>query len=135
MNWNVYHNLLNLCGNTRFGAIRILGPVHQIPISSWTIVISIEFNLSVKMALSWSVSCNKSYSIDLHIYTGCSQKGGSVRHPLVVLGHIIEKKSWKIASSKIVKFQGSLKLAHFLMIEIWGLPSLSSFFLGISPSI
>ena len=30
----------------------------------------------------------------------------------------------KIASSKIVKFQGSLKLAHFLMIEIWGLPTL-----------
>jgi len=49
-----------------------------------------------------------------------------------------ERMLWtktKKLESKIVKFQGSLKLAHLLMIEIWGLPSLSSFFLGISPSI
>ena len=28
-----------------------------------------------------------------------------------------------------------LKLAHFLLIEIWGLPTLGSIILGISPSI
>ena len=54
---------------------------------------------------------------------------------LVLLGHIIEKKSRKTSSSKKVRFQGWLKLAHFLLIEIWGLPTLCSIILGISPSI
>ena len=54
---------------------------------------------------------------------------------LVLQGHIIEKKSRKTSSSKKVRFQGSLKLAHFLLIEIWGLPTLSSIILGIVPSI
>ena len=45
------------------------------------------------------------------------------------------KKSWKTLSSKKVRFQGSLKSAHFLLIEIWGLPTFSSIILGISPSI
>jgi len=54
---------------------------------------------------------------------------------LVLLGHEIEKKGLKISSSKKVRIQGWLKLAQFLLIEIWGLPTLHSFISGISPSI
>ena len=54
---------------------------------------------------------------------------------LVLLGHIIKKKSRKTSSSKKVRFQGWLKLAHFLLIEIWGLPTLSSIILGIALKI
>ena len=71
-------------------------------------------------------------------YTGCSEKGGTVQHPLnssfILVFHmfwafftiqygrfsfwyswgiLLKKKSWKIASSKKVKFQGWLKLAIF----------------------
>ena len=54
---------------------------------------------------------------------------------LVLLGHKIEKKSWKLSFSKKVRFQGWLKLAQFLLFEFWGLPTLSSISSGISPSI
>ena len=43
---------------------------------------------------------------------------------LVILGHTIEKKSWKISSSKKGWFQGWPKLAQFLLFEFWGLPTL-----------
>ena len=45
------------------------------------------------------------------------------------------KKSWKISSSKKVRFQGWLKLAKFWLVEFWGLPTLGSIISGISPSI
>ena len=54
---------------------------------------------------------------------------------LVLLGHGIEKKGWKISSSKKVRIQGWLKLAQFLLVEFWGLSTLHSFISGISPSI
>ena len=54
---------------------------------------------------------------------------------LVLLGHMIEKKSWKISSSKKARFQGWLKLAQFLLFEFLGLPNLDSIISGISPSI
>ena len=54
---------------------------------------------------------------------------------LVLLGHMIEKKSWKISSSKKARFQGWLKLAQFLLFEFLGLPTLGSIISGISPSI
>ena len=54
---------------------------------------------------------------------------------LVLLGHMIEKKSLKISSFKKVRFQGWLKLAQFGLVEFLGLPTLGSIISGISPSI
>ena len=51
------------------------------------------------------------------------------------LGTYDWKKSWKISSSKKVRFQGWLKLAKFWLVEFWGLPTLNSIIYGISPSI
>ena len=48
---------------------------------------------------------------------------------------LLERKGLKISSSKKVRIQGWLKLAQFLLIEIWGLPTLHSFISGITPSI
>ena len=48
---------------------------------------------------------------------------------------LLERKGLKISSSKKVRIQDWLKLAQFLLIEIWGLPTLHSFISGISPSI
>ena len=48
---------------------------------------------------------------------------------------LLERKGLKISSSKKVRIQGWLKLAQFLLIEIWRLPTLHSFISGISPSI
>ena len=48
---------------------------------------------------------------------------------------LLERKGLKISSSKKVRIQGWLKLAQFLLIEIWGLPTLHSFISGISSSI
>ena len=48
---------------------------------------------------------------------------------------LLERKGLKISSSKKVRIQDWLKLAQFLLIEIWGLPTLHSFISGITPSI
>ena len=45
------------------------------------------------------------------------------------------KKSWKIWPWKKARFQGWLKLADFMVVEFWGLPTLVSIISGISSSI
>ena len=45
------------------------------------------------------------------------------------------KKSWKIWPWKKARFQGWLKLADFMVVEFWGLPTLASIISGISSSI
>ena len=49
-----------------------------------------------------------------------------------ILGHGI-KKGYKFSSLKKVSIQGWLKLAQFLLIELWGLPSFHSIISDISP--
>ena len=41
------------------------------------------------------------------------------------------KKSWKTSSSKKVRFQGWLKLAHFLLIKVWGFNYLGHFSINL----
>ena len=45
------------------------------------------------------------------------------------------KKSWKIWPWKKARFQDWLKLADFMVVEFWGLPTLVSIISGISSSI
>ena len=54
---------------------------------------------------------------------------------LVLLGHGIEKKGWKISSWNKVKFQGWHKSVQYLLIEFYLLPTLHSIISGISSLI